>query len=91
MQEVDKALKQTEDRISKLLESQKDTKPVDDVKELIFELINEKEKVMKEAVEHAWNAEKTCVKLAEDNLSRIIECEKAIRKFKEIKNDVDID
>ena len=81
IRQVDKALAESEERIQSLITGQRNPKIVEDLKMTILNLISEEEKVIKEALQHAWTAEQTCAKLAEDNLSRIQECEKTVKNF----------
>lgn len=84
---VDSALKETEARISKLIEEfeekyKKGSGNFSFGGEFIDSLNKEKEKLVKEAAESAWIAQQTCNKLAEDALMRITGCEKRIKEVK---------
>lgn len=84
---VDLALKETEKRISKLIEEFEDKYKKGSGNfsfggDFIESLNKEREKAVKEAAEAALIAQQTCNKLAEDALMRISGCEKRIKEIK---------
>ena len=109
LSQVDTALQDTETRIRKLLKQNTqeiDQKLQDSHRELEQSLqkgpfakdfleksSQEKETIAKQAADAAWEAEKTCNKLAEDTINRISVCEKEIKKvqnfdWEEIQNTI---
>lgn len=91
IEQIDFTIKSAEQRISDSLSSfissveQKQSSfnrpQIDEIKHVFIEIVEEQEKNLKEALQHAWVAEQTCAKLAEDNLTRIWDCEKSIEKL----------
>ena len=84
---VDSALKDTEKRISRLVEEFEDKYKKGSGNfsfggDLIDSMHKEREKAVKEAAEAALVAQQTCNKLAEDALMRISGCEKRIKEIK---------
>lgn len=91
IEQIDFTIKSAEQRISDSLNSfissaeQKQASlnrpQIDEIKHVFIEIAEEQGKSLKEALQHAWVAEQTCAKLAEDNLTRIWACEKSIEKL----------
>jgi hypothetical protein len=82
--DVERALKETEKKIAKLVEDceekiKKGSGNFSFAGESLDSLSREREKIVKEAAENAWIAQQTCNKLAEDALMRISGCEKRIK------------